>query len=162
LRRVFANSAVQGRVQIRASNGREPCVAAVAGIDVYLDTPGARDGRAHDLTAGKHFLSQFCRPSAGDPLALLDELQPTLVIVAFSNDVLFRAPVKFEHALRSIVERVAPFGDALLVGAYEQRPPRVVHDAAFTQGSCVVTSDVAAFLPSDVGEKLLSHNFPDD
>src|SRR5262249_49627720 len=39
---------------------------------------------------------------------------------------------------------------------------RVVHDAAFTQGSCVVTSDVAAFLPSDVGEKLLSHNFPDD
>jgi len=161
LRRVAVDSPVNDRVQIRASSGDDPCVAAVAGIDVYLDTRGGRDIRTHDLSVGKHFLSQFCRPTAGDPLALLDEIQPALVIVAFSNDVLFRAPVKFENALRGIVDRVAPFGDTLLVGAYEQRPPRVVHDAAVTRGSRVVISDAATFLPSDVGEKLLCGAFAD-
>jgi hypothetical protein len=141
LRRVAVDSPVNDRVQIRAGNVGDPCVAALAGIDVYLDTPRARDIRTHDLSVGQHFLSQFCRPTAGDPLALLDEIQPALVIVAFSNDVLFRAPVKFESALRAIVERVAPFGDTMLIGAYEQRP--------------------ATFLPSDVGEKLLCAAFAD-
>jgi hypothetical protein len=161
LRRVVVDTPVNDRVQIRGSNGRDACVAAVAGIDVHLDTPAPHDIRVHDLSAGKHFLSQFCRPTEGDPLALLDEIQPALVIVAFTNDVLWRAPIKFENALRAIVDRVAPFGDTLLIGAYEQRPPRIVRDAVVTSGSRVVTSDAATFLPSDVGEKLLSATLPD-
>ncbi len=161
LRRVAVDTPVRSRLQIRGSDGTNPCVAAVAGIDVVLEAGDARRFRTHDLSAGRHFLSQFCRPTAGDPLAVLDEIQPALIVVAFSNDVLFRAPVKFEHALRAIVDRVSPYGDAVLVGAYEQRPPRVVHDAELMSGSPAVVSDTAKFLPSDVGEKLLFADLPE-
>lgn len=154
LRRVFIDTPVHTRVEIR---GRDtaPSIATIAGIRTYAPAPtpaGTVGAQVHNLGVGMQFLTHFCRRSAGDPLALLDDLRPEVVILAFSNDVLFDAVPAFEAALRTVVERVEPYGDVLLIGSYEQRPPRTIHDATISEGTRLMTSETADFLPSDLGE----------
>ena len=88
LHRHLVVEAVHERVEIRGFDGRAPCVAPIAGINLYANT--ARDGRGtivHNLGCNFDALLWFCRASAGDPLALLDDLRPDVVTVLFSNDV---------------------------------------------------------------------------
>jgi hypothetical protein len=162
LGRLFVDEPVDRSVQIRAGDADAPYVAAIVGLSTYTLPARAPRIRVHNLGVGMQFLSHLCRASSGDPLALLDDLRPELVIVAFSNDVLFEAPSKFEASLRTLVDRMAPFGDLLLVSAYEQRPPRRVHDAVTTAGSPIVTSKNAHFVPSDVRERVTGASVPDE
>ncbi len=162
LRRLAIREPVQSRVQVRGFDGTAPCIAAVAGICVYADRSASSGDLVHDLGLGMQFLSHFCRWSAGDPLALLDELRPDLVIAAFSNDVLFDDVATFERGLRRLAARVAPFADLFLISPYEQRPPRRVRDATTRVGSRVVESDAARFVPSDVSCVAAGTNIPND
>ena len=117
---------VGDRVEVRGFDGTAPCIAALAGIDVRAPAPLARTRtRVHHLGLGMRMLATFCRESsAGDPLAVLDVLRPQLVVVAFSNDVLWSAPASYESTLRQLIGRVEPYADVLVISPFEQRPPR--------------------------------------
>jgi hypothetical protein len=143
---------VHERVEIRASDGRAPCVATIAGVGVYAIDPQPASGTiVHNLGFHQSQLDRFCRSSAGDPYALLDCLEPAAVTVMFSNDVLLRKPDRFEAQLRALVERAQRSADVLIMSPYEQRGPRQVHDAAVTAGSTTLRSDDAEFVDSDAG-----------
>ena len=78
----------------------------------------------HNLGCPGTRLAMFCRSSAGDPLALLDEIEPDLVTVLFSNDVVLDDPDRFRAELVRLVERVRGYADVLLIAPYEQCPQR--------------------------------------
>jgi hypothetical protein len=160
--RLVVDEPVEARVQIRGYDGNAPCIAAVAGICVHSDRSAPASTSVHNLSVGTQLLTHFCRESAGDPLALLDDLRPDLIAIAFSNDVLFDAVSIFEAKLRRLVARVASFADVLLMSPYEQRPPRKVQDATTCAGSRVVTSHMAGFVPSDVTCIAAGTNIPDN
>jgi hypothetical protein len=144
--------AVHERVEIRASDGRAPCVATIAGIGIYAIEPQPAAGTiVHNLGFHQLQLDRFCRASAGDPYALIDDLRPAAVTVMFSNDVLLRKPDRFDTQLRALVERARRYADVLIMSPYEQRGPRQVHDAAVTAGSTALRSEAAAFVDSDAG-----------
>jgi lysophospholipase L1-like esterase len=161
LHRVFVGEAVSRQVVIRGHDGSRPCIAPIAGISVYT-SPNWRCGTiVHNLALGQQLISEFCRlPSAGDPLALLDDLRPELVTIMFSNDVRFRAPDRFARLLRHLLERVAPYADALVMAPFEQRPPRCVHDAVTTDGSSALASATARFTLTDHGAEIRGTNIP--
>ncbi|MGZ4716264.1 MAG: hypothetical protein ACXWCB_06135 [Acidimicrobiales bacterium] len=151
LTRLVVDQPVDHLVEVRGFDGSEPCVVALAGIDVHAPAPSDRPrDRLHHLGLGMQMLGSFCRETAGDPMALLDELRPELIIVAFSNDVLWGAPTIYEATLRRLLERVEPYADVLVISPFEQRPPRRVHDLVTTAGSRRVRSETASFVASDV------------
>src|SRR5262249_17284603 len=151
LTRIFVEAPVESFVAMRGHDGSAPCVAAVAGLSVYANqSPDARGLVVHNLGSQQRSLAQFCRPSEGDPFALLDELRPELVTVMFTNDVRFRDPDRFARALERLVTRVGHYGVPLIMTAFEQRTPRVVEDAVTAAGTRALTSATARFLPTDV------------
>jgi lysophospholipase L1-like esterase len=161
LHRSFVNQHVQRRVQVRGHDGNRPCVASIVGINPYAMSPPAPTATlVHNLGHQHQLFAAFCRPSAGDPLALLDDLRPDLITVLFTNDVRLHDPKRFGRTLRDLVERVASYADVLLISPYEQRPPRRVGDAATASGSDVVTSPSALFLASDSGTLIRGTNIP--
>src|SRR5262249_10904475 len=136
-----------------------PCVAPIFGIGTYTSaTPEARGIIVHNLGHQTQFLTQFCRPSAGDPLALLDVLAPDLVTVLFSNDVVLGHADRFAEALETLVTRVGAYADVLIMTPFEQRTPRCVDDAVTVAGSTVLTSQCARFLPTDEGKPIEGAN----
>ena len=154
---------VHERVSIRGFDGTRPCVAAIAGIAVHPPTSAAAPRTlVHHLGIARQQLGTFCRSSAGDPFALLDVIRPDLVIVTFTNDVLWDVPHLFEGDLRRLVDRVEPYADVLLISPFEQRAPRSVIDAATTEGSRRVRSATAAFLASDVTQVVRGAHIPSD
>jgi len=144
------------QVTIRGHDGSAPRVAPVMGIETFsTSTEGVV---VHNLGHQLQTLTQFCRASAGDPLALLDELRPDLVVVMFSNDVLFRNPDRFAHAIEALVARVAPYADVLLMTPFEQRTDRCVDDALTTAGSTELISPSALFTVTDEGKSIHGTN----
>ena len=99
LHRHLVVEAVQERVEIRGFDGRAPCVAPIAGINLYTNTaPDRRGTIVHNLGCNFDALLWFCRASAGDPLALLDDLRPDVVTVLFSNDVQYGVEQQYADA----------------------------------------------------------------
>lgn len=147
----FVEQPVKRRVQIRGFDGTAPCVVAIAGIGTYasLDDDPSRT-RVHDLGVVMQPLGWFARWSRGDPMAVLDDLRPELVVTAFTNDFMWRDPAPYGATLRRLIERVRPTGEVLVISSFEQRPPRSVSDATTTKGSRVIVSDAADFEASDV------------
>jgi hypothetical protein len=156
LHRYRINQPVAERVAIRGHDGTTPCVAPIAGIAVYARS--ARGMVVHNLGHQQQALSQFCRPSVGDPLTLLDDFAPDLVTVLFSNDVILRDPDRYARALKTLVTRVAPYADVLIILPFEQRTHRCVCDATTVAGSPALTSQTALFLPTDVGKPVRGSN----
>ena len=158
IRRHFVDQQVEQQVMIRGSDGSAARVAPVMGIETFRTSSGG--GVVHNLGHQQQTLTQFCRPSAGDPLALLDELRPDLVLVLFSNDVLFHDPDRFAHALGTLVTRIAPYADVLLMAPFEQRTDRCVDDAVTVAGSTELISRRALFLGTDEGKAIYGTNIP--
>ncbi len=159
LHRVFVDERVHSHVRIRGHDGSKPCVATIAGISAWASaTPEPSGTVVHNLGHQHQMLAGFCRPSAGDPLALLDALRPDLVTVLFSNDVRLHDATNFGVRLRGLVRRVAPYADVLLISPFEQRPPRRVDDAVTEEGSRIVTSESALFLATDSRSRLSGTN----
>jgi hypothetical protein len=150
LHRIFVGEPVHSHVDVRGHDGSKPCVAPIAGITVWTSaTPDPTGTVVHNLGHQHQTLAAFCRPSAGDPLALLDDLRPDLITVLFSNDVRLHDAVSFGKKLRRLIRRVAPYADVLLISPFEQRPPRLVADAVTEVGSQVIRSETALFLATD-------------
>ena len=159
--RLFVPAAVSSGVEIRGYDGSHACVAPIAGIRLYATLPAASSGATvHNLGQNLATLSRFCRASAGDPLALLDDIRPDLVTVMFSNDVLVDDAARFGDRLRVLIERVNAYADVLVISPYEQRPPRDVNDAVMRSGSAVVTSATASFVPTDIGWSVTGAGIP--
>jgi hypothetical protein len=153
--RYFIHQAIEQQLTIRGHDQ----VAPVMGIGTYTrSAPGARGVVVHNLGHQQQFLTQFCRPSAGDPLALLDVLAPDLVTVLFSNDVVLGDAGRFAEALETLVTRVGPYADVLIMTPFEQRTPRCVDDAVTVAGSAELTSQYALFLPTDEGKPIEGAN----
>jgi hypothetical protein len=151
LHRLFVREPVSRTVDIRGHDGQDACIAGIVGINVYAMSPARAAGTTvHNLGHNFESLLWFCRSSAGNPLALLDDLRPDAVTVLFSNDVPLNVPQRFRGVLRALVERVRPYADVLIISPYEQRPPRSLHDAITRTGDTVVRSSTASFLSSDV------------
>jgi lysophospholipase L1-like esterase len=148
--RCVVTQAVRDRVEVRGYDGTAPVVAHIVGIGT-ASAPRPDDGPVvHNLGHAGQLLAQFCRRSAGDPLALLDVLRPQLAIVMFSNDVRIGAVDVFAACLRELLERLQPYADVLVMTPFEQRGPRRVEDAITTAGSTRVRSASARFLRSDL------------
>ncbi|MDQ1449852.1 MAG: hypothetical protein QOC79_2823 [Actinomycetota bacterium] len=108
LHRLFVSQHVRRRVEVRGHDGDNPCVASIVGISPYSTTPQATAGTlVHNLGLGYQMLDAFCRSSAGDPLALLDDIRPDLITVFFTNDVRLLDAERFGKTLRGLIERVA-------------------------------------------------------
>jgi hypothetical protein len=151
LHRRVVRAPVRQSIDIRGHDGRDACIAGIAGINVYAAQPARPPGTiVHNLGHNFESLLWFCRSSAGNPLALLDDLRPDAVTVLFSNDVPLNVPQRFRDALCALVERIRPYADVLIISPYEQRPPRRVHDALTRAGETVVTSPTASFVSTDV------------
>ena len=150
LMRIFVDTPIRSDLTIRSDDGAAP----IAGIATYRSprTPGLV---VHNLGYQQRSLAQFCRPSEGDPFALLDELRPELVTILFTNDVRFRDPDRFAAALQRLIARVHRYGVALVLTSFEQRVPRTVDDAVTVAGSPVLTSASATFLRTDVAAPVL-------
>jgi hypothetical protein len=153
LHRFAVAHGVRNHVRIRGHDGAQYCIAPIAGITVYATAEPSRGALLHNLGRGQQLLAEVCRPTEGDPLALLDDLRPDLVTVLFSNDVRFQSADRFSQLLQRLLGRVAPYADALLIAPFEQRPPRIVGDAVTVRGSTVVESPSALFTITD-------HNAP--
>jgi hypothetical protein len=154
LHRVHVPEPVPRAITIRGHDGAQPCIAPIVGLRVHRTAPPAELGTTvHNLGRPHQFLAELCRRSAGDPLALFDDLRPDLVTVLFSNDVRFRDADRFAANLRRLLERVTRSADALVITPFEQRSPREVHDAVTVTGSTTVSSPTARFLLTD-------HNAP--
>jgi hypothetical protein len=170
LHRERVDRRVRTRIDIRAFDGAMPSVMSLAGIDVRRVTGDPPAGTVvHNLGHQHQLLTAFCRRSAGDPLALLDELRPDLVVVLFSNDVKLKDPPRFAADLETLIGRVSPYADVLLVAPFEQRPrPAVVTDddpvatsfATTVRDSTVVTVGTSCFAGSDLGAPLAGTNIP--
>jgi lysophospholipase L1-like esterase len=159
--KLFVPAEVSSGVEIRGYDGTRACVAPIAGIRLYAHLPAASSGTTvHNLGQNLATLSTFCRSSAGDPLALLDDIRPDLVTVMFSNDVLIDDAGQFGDRLRVLIERVNAYADVLVISPYEQRPPRAVNDAITRSGSAVVTSATASFVPTDIGWGVTGADIP--
>jgi lysophospholipase L1-like esterase len=163
LHKLTISEPVARRLLIRGFDGARPCIAPIAGISVR-DRPSPRapvGPVVHNLGCpGDFLLGSFCRPSAGDPLALLEDLQPDLVTVLFSNDVVVQKAARFGDALRNIVERVHGYADVVLIAPFEQRPHRRVTDAITIGGSDSVRSSSASFRPTEVDTPVQGTNVP--
>ncbi|HEY5170444.1 MAG TPA: SGNH/GDSL hydrolase family protein, partial [Acidimicrobiia bacterium] len=147
LHKLTLTEPVAKRLLIRGFDGTRPCIAPIAGINVR-DRSSARAGPVvHNLGCPGNLLGDFCRPSAGDPLALLDDIHADLVTVLFSNDVAFQHSTRFGEALRRLVDRVHGYADVVLMAPFEARPHRRVDDAITVRGSDVVRSSSASFRP---------------
>ncbi|MCU1354265.1 MAG: hypothetical protein JWM05_3474 [Acidimicrobiales bacterium] len=158
LHRIAVEIPIVEQLEIRAFDGSAPCVAPIVGISVDAVSPPERRPVVHKLAHAGDRLICFCRPSEGDPLALLDHLQPDLVTILFSNDVVFRKPDLFDEPLRRLIERVRPSADVLVIAPYEQRTTRTVADAVTTEGSRLLGSPSASFTDVDVWRKLSGTN----
>lgn len=155
LQRVRVDAPVRERVVIRGHDGSAPCVAPIVGLSpLRSPRPPERGTTVHNLGRSHSSLSVFCRPSKGDPFALLDDLRPDLSIVMFTNDVLFKNPDHFGVHLRGLLERLQRHGDVLVMLPFEQRPPRLVCDAVTTEGSRRVTSASACFTVTDIKARV--------
>ncbi|HEY5076801.1 MAG TPA: hypothetical protein VIJ48_04800 [Acidimicrobiia bacterium] len=151
---------VDRRLLIRGFDGARPCIAPIAGISVRDRHSTPAGPVVHNLGCPGNLLASFCRPSAGDPLALLDDLRADLVTVLFSNDVAFRDATRFGDALGRLVDRVHGYADVVLIAPFEARPHRRVDDAVTIRGSDVVRSSSASFRPSDVDTPVRGTNVP--
>jgi lysophospholipase L1-like esterase len=123
------SDAISARLEIRGFDGDGGCIAPIAGISTYAAVSAGERVVVHNLGCPGTRLAMFCRPSAGDPLAVLDELAPDLVTVLFSNDVVLDDPDRFRAELVRLVERVRDYADVLLIAPCEQCPQRAVADA---------------------------------
>jgi len=122
LHKFVVNSPIEECVEIRGYDGNAPCVAPIAGIASYsLSSSHSTATTVHNLGAGHATLRAFTRATAGDRLALLDDLRPDVLIVLFSNDVLFDDPDGFGEGLQGLVERVDGYAEVLLISPYEQQ-----------------------------------------
>jgi lysophospholipase L1-like esterase len=122
LQRLLVAERVEQRVAIRGHDGTQPCVAAVAGISTYTNRPSNEPGLVvHNVGYQQQFLARFCRMSAGNPLALLDELRPELVTLLFTNDVLLGNAELFARTVEAFVTRVAEYCVVLIITPFEQR-----------------------------------------
>jgi len=162
LHRISVDEPVHSNVDIRGHDGGKPCVAAIAGIASWTaTTPDATGTVVHNLGHQHQMLAAFCRPSAGDPLALLDDIRPDLITVLFSNDVRLQDPPTFGKTLRHLIRRVSHYADVMLISPFEQRPPRTVTDAVTEVESHVITSGAALFLATDSGSHISGTNIPE-
>jgi lysophospholipase L1-like esterase len=130
LHKFYVARPVRTSVQIRAYNGSAACLAPIGGIGIYSSDPRSASGIiVHDLGRDASTLATFTRSSAGDPLAWLDAVvsnpptlavRPALVTLMFSNDVDFNKPAMWQSNLLTVIDRVAPYADVLLMNPYEQ------------------------------------------
>jgi hypothetical protein len=137
----FVPRPVHSSVQIRAFNGIANCLAPIGGIGIYASDPRTTPGLVvHNLGRDQNFLSNFVRSSAGDPLALLDGVvpapgtigtRPDLVVVMFSNDVLFNNAIAWKANLNRFIARVQPYADVLLMSPFEQGDRNADMQAAY-------------------------------
>jgi lysophospholipase L1-like esterase len=134
---VHIDQPVERAVEIRGHDGRAPCIAPIAGLVPYTAGPPARLGSTvHNLGLGRGTIDVFCKTRSGDRMALLDELRPDLVTLLFSNDVIHDDPEAFERRVNSVVERVQPYADVLLINPFEQRRSlRVVYEGDLRIGT---------------------------
>jgi lysophospholipase L1-like esterase len=125
LSRLLVRTPVQSCVKIRGHDGTSPCLAPIAGLATHAIAPPAPGGVVvHNLGSDRQLLATFVRPTAGDALALLDDLRPDLLTVMFSNDVLRRLPAAYGEQLVALVEHVRPYADVLIMGPFEQAGTR--------------------------------------
>ena len=162
LTRTAVRRPVHERVELRAGDGSRPAVVAAAGLDVYATDPDAARTRVHHLGIGMQNLEIFCRPSAGDPMALLDLLRPDLVVVGLTNDVMWHDPQLWQATLRRLWSRIEPYAELMLISLFDQRSPRRVDDAVTVAGSDRIRSRSASFVPSDITEVVRGTNIPAD
>jgi lysophospholipase L1-like esterase len=127
---------VERVVEIRGHDGRAPCVAPIVGLIPYTADPPRGGSTVHNLGLGRGTLEGFCPVGAGDRLALLDALRPDLVTLLFSNDVIHDDPESFGRRVETVVDRVRPYADVLLLNPFEQRPSaRVVYEGELRIGT---------------------------
>jgi hypothetical protein len=153
LRRTAVAVPVVEYVEVRAGDSGRPSAVAIVGIGVHAHA-AATGTLVHNLGAARQLVATFCRDSAGDPLAVLDELQPQLAIVCFSNDVLVRKVDVYARALQRLIERVQPYADVLLIVPFEQRAPRRIEGAVTVEGSNSLRAVEGVFLDNDNGAPL--------
>jgi hypothetical protein len=130
LHKFYVARPVRTNVQIRAYNGSAACLAPIGGIGIYSSDPRTSSGMVvHDLGRDASTLANFTRNSAGDPLAWLDAvvsnpptlaIRPALVTLMFSNDVFFNNTARWQSDLLTVIDRVSPYADVLLMNPYEQ------------------------------------------
>ena len=150
LHKFYVPLPVRANVRIRAYNGAAACVAPIGGIGVYSQDPRSSTGVVvHNLGRDENFLGTFVRAGAGDPMAWLDKVvanpaapisQTSLVIMMFSNDVIFGSPATWQANLLNLVNRVRPYADVLLMSPFEQGGRDPVMQATFR----ATTESVAA------------------
>ncbi len=170
LHRLPVSQRVRGRVEVRGFDGRQPCVASIGGISTCAPRSSAPGGTVvHNLGHKHQLLAVLCRPSEGDPLAILDDIRPDLVTVLFSNDVILKDPERFGDNLDELLRRVSPYADVLVIAPFEQRPraaTATAHDTVVTRvqttaGSPIVRVSEILFVGSDIGAPLAGTNIPE-
>lgn len=156
LQRFPVDRPVRTAVEVRGHDGSSPCIAPIAGILVRSAPAGEPRPTVHCVAQNGAPLRRFCRPSTGDPLALLDLLGGDVATVMFSNDVTVAdpQPSEFENALRKLLHRLLPTTDVVVLAPFEQAPPRFVTDAVTEVGSKVLRSVGASFTSADLWARV--------
>lgn len=160
LHRISVEQPITRTLDVRGFDGAAPCIAPIAGIST---TSGAGPGEravVHKLAKSGDLLNRFSRESAGDPLALLDYLQPDLVTILFSNDIVHQRPELFGDPLRRLIERVKPYADVLVMAPFEQATQRSTADGGIILGADILHSPSASFTRTDVFRRLAGPGIP--
>ncbi len=154
LHKISVQQPIARTLDVRGFDGVAPCIAPIAGISTTAGASPAERAVVHKLAKSGDLLNRFSRESKGDPLALLDFLQPDLVTILFSNDTVHQRPELFGDPLRRLIERVAPYADVLVMAPFEQATQRSTADGTTIRGSNVLRSPSASFDKTDVWRRL--------
>jgi lysophospholipase L1-like esterase len=145
--------AIRTALELRpAVGGHELGGRAIVGI--VPNAAAAPNATVHNLGLAEGLLSEFCRPTSGDPFALLAHLDAAAVTILFTNDVVFENESKYAARLERLVERLGAGARLLLISAFEQRPARAVSTVTWREGSCALDAGAAGFDAADVGRHV--------
>lgn len=161
-RSILASMIVEGPIwsalELRRA-ARAPQVGGAAIVGVIPNAAAARGsiGRGaivHNVALPEGLLSEFCRPTEGDPFAVLDHIDAATATVLFSNDVVFENEAKFAARLERLVGRLSGRARVLVMSTFEQRPARSVPGVTCEAESRVLTTFDASFDDADAGRHV--------
>lgn len=117
--KIRINSAVTTSIKVRAANAAGTAVNTyIVGLEPHTSSPGFV---IHNVAANAEYLLATVRTTAGNWHAWLDIVQPPLITVMYTNDVLFYSQASWRANLTSIANIVTGYGGCVLfMSMFEQ------------------------------------------
>lgn len=116
---ITINSPVSSTVAIRGANASGTGVNTyLVGIEPHSGTTGVK---LHNLCVNGEATYSVVRTTAGDWGKWIDLVQPDLITIMYTNDVLVFNATDYQNRLQSLISRVTAYGgEAILMSFFEQ------------------------------------------